>query len=312
MNQKIYDVIIIGAGPAGLTAGIYTSRFGLKTLVLEGRLLGGRAQEATKVENFPGFPNGITGSELVQKIIEQTKNFGTELKMAEVVKLDTTKGIKTASTKKNGLYQARTIIIATGTQRKKLLVPGETEFLGQGVSYCSVCDGNFFKNLNVTVVGSNDEAANEAFFLTNVARNVTMISSKEKVEMSETWRKRLEKENFKLLLNTKVVEIVGENFVKAIRVVNLKTNEEQKIETDGVFISLGRIPMTEIMKNAGIEIDQRGCIKADRQQRTSVQGVFAAGDCTCGGMQIITAAGEGAAAAIRASLYVRNSERSHA
>jgi thioredoxin reductase (NADPH) len=284
MNQKIYDVIIIGAGPAGLTAGIYTSRFGLETLVLEGRLFGGRAQEATKVENFPGFPDGITGSELVQKIIDQTKNFGAELKMAEVVKLDTTKGIKAVGTKKGGAYQARTIIIATGTQRRKLLVPGETEFLGQGVSYCSVCDGNFFKNLNVTVVGSSDEAANDSFFLTDVARNVTMISSKENVEMSETWRKRLEKENFKLLLNTKVVEIVGENFVEAIRVVNLKTNEEQKIETDGVFISLGR----------------------------NVQGVFAAGDCTCGGMQIITAAGEGAAAAIRASLYVRNSERSHA
>jgi thioredoxin reductase len=131
--------------------------------------------------------------------------------------------------------------------------------------------------------------------------------------MTEIWKKRLEeRNNFQVLLNTKVVGVEGENFVTAIRVVNLKTNEEQKIPTDGVFVSLGRIPMTEVMQKAGIEVDERGCIIVDRQQRTNVEGVLAAGDCTCGGMQIITAAGEGAAAAIRASLYVRNSERSHA
>jgi len=310
MPQKTYDIIVVGAGPAGLTAGIYAARIGLKTLILEGTLLGGRAIEAAMVENFPGFPNGITGSELIQRMIDQAKKFGAELKFPEeVVKMDLGGETKIVNTKKE-TYQAQALILSTGAQRKKLLVPGESKFLGQGVSYCPICDGAFFKGLAVTVIGSGDEAANDALFLTKIARKVTMISSKEEMEMSEALRKKLEEKNFQVLLNARVRSIEGDTSVKAITIVDIKTNKQQKIPTDGVFISLGRVPMTQVVQKAGIEVDKIGCIKVDRRQRTNVEGVFAAGDCTCGGMQMVTAAGEGATAAIRASTYIKRTRKS--
>jgi len=310
MTEKTYDTIIVGAGPAGLTAGIYAARIGLKTLILEGTLLGGRAIYAAMVENFPGFPDGITGAELTQKITDQAKKFGAELKFPEeVVNIDLRGKTKLVNTKKE-TYQTRALILSTGAQRKKLLVPGENKFLGQGISYCPICDGAFFKGLVVTVIGSGDEAANDALLLTKIARKVTMISSEEEMEMSKALRERLEeKKNFEVILNSRVEAIEGDTSVKTIRMVDTKTNKQQKIPTDGVFISLGRVPMTQIVQKAGIEVDQGGCIKVDRQQRTNIEGVFAAGDCTCGGMQMVTAAGEGATAAIRASTYIKRTKK---
>jgi len=311
MTQKTYDTIIVGAGPAGLTAGIYVARIGLKTLILEGKLPGGRAIDIAMVENFPGFPDGITGTELIQKMTNQAKKFGAELRFPEeVVNINLSGETKIVNTKKEA-HQARALILSTGAQRKKLLVPGESKLLGQGVSYCPICDGVFFKGLAVTVIGSGDEAANDALILTEIARKVTMISSKEEMGMSETLRERLEgKKNFQILLNVRVEAIEGDTSVKAIRTVDVKTNKQQKIPTDGVFISMGRVPMTQIVQKAGIEVDEKGCINVDHQQRTNVEGVFAAGDCTCGGMQMVTAAGEGAAAAIKASMYVKRTKKS--
>ena len=310
MPQKTYDTIIVGAGPAGLTAGIYAARIGLKTLILEGKLLGGRAIYAAMVENFPGFPNGIAGAELTQKMTNQAKKFGAELKFPEeVINIDLSGETKTVNTKKEA-YQTQTLILSTGTQRKKLQVPGETEFLGQGVSYCPICDGAFFKDLAVTVIGSGDEAANDALFLTKIAKKVTMISSSEEMEMSEALKERLEeKKNFQILLDAKVEAIEGDTSVNAITIVDMKTNKQQKIPTDAVFISLGSVPMTQIVQKAGIKVDKKGCIKVDRRQRTNVEGVYAAGDCTCGGMQMVTAAGEGATAAIKASTYVKRTKK---
>lgn len=311
MTQKTYDIIIVGAGPAGLTAGIYAARIGLKTLILEGKLPGGRATYAAMVENFPGFLNGITGTELTQKMTDQAKKFGAELKFPEeVININFNKETKVVNTKKEA-YQTRALILSTGTQRKRLQVPGEMEFLGQGISYCPICDGPFFKGLAVTVIGSSDEAANDALFLTKIARKVTMISSKKEMEMSKALRERLEeKENFQIQLNARVEEIEGKTSVNAVTIVDMKTSKQQKIPTDGVFISLGSVPMTQIVKKAGIEVDKIGCIKVDRRQRTNVEGVFAAGDCTCGGMQMVTAAGEGATAAIKASTYVKRTKSS--
>jgi len=310
MAQKTYDIIIVGAGPAGLTAGIYAARIGLKTLILEGNLPGGRAIYAPMVENFPGFPNGIIGSELTQKMTDQAKRFGAELKFPEeVININLSGETKVVNTKKEA-YQARALILSTGAQRKKLLVPGETEFLGQGVSYCPICDGPFFKALAVTVIGSGDEAANDALFMTKIAKKVTMISSKGEMEMSVALREKLEeKKNFEVMLNSRVEAIEGDTSVKAIRIVDVKTNKQQRIPTDGVFISLGNVPMTQMVQKAGIEVDQKGCIKVDRQQRTNVEGVFAAGDCTCGGMQMVTASGEGATAAVKASTYVKRTKK---
>ena len=162
----------------------------------------------------------------------------------------------------------------------------------------------------MTVIGSGDEAANDALFLTKIARKITMISSKEEIEMSEVLREKLEeKKTFQILLNARVEAIEGDTSVKAIKIVDIKTNKQQEIPTDAVFISLGSVPMTQMVQEAGIKIDQRGCIKVDRQQKTNVEGVFAAGDCTCGGMQIVTASGEGATAAIRASTYVKRTKK---
>jgi thioredoxin reductase (NADPH) len=306
MAQRIYDIIIVGAGPAGLTAGIYAARIGLKTLILEEKLPGGRAIEAVIVESFPGFPNGLTGMELTQRMADQAKKFGAELRFPEtVVNINLSGEMKTVNTKKEA-YQTRALIVSVGVQRKKLLVPGEIEFLGRGVSYCPICDGAFFKDLAVTVIGSDDEAANDALFMAKIAKKITMISSKEEMEMSEAMREKLEeKKNFQILLNARVEAIEGDTSVKAVRIVDMKTNKQQKIPTDGVFISVGNTPMTQMVQKAGIEVDNKGCINVDRQQRTNVEGVFAAGDCTCGGMQIVTAAGEGATAAIRASTYVK-------
>jgi thioredoxin reductase (NADPH) len=309
MAQKTYDIIIVGAGPAGLTAGIYAARIGLKTLILEGKLPGGRAIDASMVENFPGFPEGITGAELTQKMTAQAKKFGAELKFPEeVINIDLSGKTKLVNTGRAS-YQARALIFSTGTQRKKLQVPGEMEFLGRGVSYCPICDGAFFKDLAVTVIGSGDEAANDALFMTRIARKVTMISSSEEMETSKILRERLEeKKDFEVMLNSRVEAIEGDTSVKAIKIVDTKTKKQQKIPTDAVFVSLGRVPMTQIVQKAGIEVDQMGCIKVDRQQRTNVEGVYAAGDCTCGGMQMVAAAGEGATAAIKASTYIKRTK----
>ena len=311
MAQKIYDTIIVGAGPAGLTAGIYDARIGLKTLILEAKVLGGRALDIAMVENFPGFPDRISGAELIQRMSDQATRFGAELKFPEeVVNLELSGETKVVSTKKE-VYQTRALIFSTGAQRRKLLVPGESRFLGRGVSYCPICDGAFFKGLVVMVVGSDDEAANDALFLTIIARKVTLISSGEEMEMSKALREKLEeKKNFEIMLNSRIEAIEGNISVKAVRIVDTKTGKELEVPTDAVFISLGRVPMTQIVQKAGIEVDQRGCIKVDRQQRTNVEGVFAAGDCTCGGMQIVTAAGEGATAAIRAATYVKRTKQS--
>jgi len=276
----------VGAGPAGLTAGIQASRLGLKTLVLEAGTPGGRAAEASIYENFPGFPEGIRGRELVEKMEKQISKFGAKMKLFEkVIDINLRQELKKVTTSK-ATYHSFALIIATGTQRKKIGVPGETEFLGRGVSYCRVCDGPFFKGLRIAVVGFAEEAIKDAMFLADIAKEVLFITHKGKIEAAELLKRRLlEKTNVRMV-NAKVVAILGENVVKAIKIINFETKQEVREEVNGVFISLGRAPTTELVKEAGIDVDDRGCIKA------------------CGGMQLVTAAGEGAMAAMRALTYV--------
>jgi thioredoxin reductase (NADPH) len=304
-EKQVYDLIIVGAGPAGLTAGIHTSRLGLKTLVLEAGTPGGRASEASIYENFPGFPEGIMGKELIKKMEKQISKFGAEIKaFEEVIDLDFGGELKKVATSK-AIYHSFALIIATGTQRRKLEVPGETEFLGRGVSYCRVCDGPFFKGLRVAVVGFAKEAIMDSLFLADIAKEVLLITDEKKIEVAEDLKRRLlERANVKIV-NGKVVAILGENVVEAVKVVKFETKQEVRAKVNGVFISLGWVPTTEIVKKAGIEVDDRGCIKVDRWQRTNIEGVFAAGDCTCGGMQIVTATGEGAMAATKALTYIK-------
>jgi thioredoxin reductase (NADPH) len=302
-KDNVYDIVVIGAGSAGLSAGINASRSGFKTLILETEELGGKNAGISLYENYPGFTNGITAAELAERMRKQASKFGAELRYNEEVTHLDLKGELKKVTTNQAIYETLTLVIATGTQSKKLNAPGEIKFIGRGVSYCRVCDGPFFKDLKVAVVGFSNRAITDALLLTETAREVILITQNEKIKASrELMKKLLEKANVKII-NGRVVTIQGEQVVKTIEIKleNEKTLVEQ---VNGVFISLGKIPATEIVEKAGVAVDDRGCIKVDRWQRTNVEGVFASGDCTCGGMQVVTAVGEGAMASLKAMGHI--------
>jgi len=308
-KERTYDLIIVGGGPAGLTAGIQASRLGLTTAVFENGMLGGRATDAFLYENFPGFPEGIAGMELIERMEKQISKFGAEVKVfEEAINLEVKGALKTVTTSK-AIYRSFALIIAVGTQRRKLGVAGENEFLGRGVSYCRLCDGPFFKGLRVAVVGFTKEAIEDSLSMADISKEVLLITHEGKIETAGTLNKQLlEKANIKIV-NGKVSAILGEKVVKAIKIVEYESKQELREKVNGVFISLGWVPTTELVKKVGIDVDEKGCIKVDRWQRTNIEGVFAAGDCTCGGMQVVTAAGEGAMAANTALKYVRQKKR---
>ncbi|MGD0643688.1 MAG: FAD-dependent oxidoreductase [Candidatus Bathyarchaeia archaeon] len=303
-NQKI-DVLIIGAGPAGLAAAIYSSWLGLKTVVLESGIAGGRAGLAPRIENFPGFESGIKGSELAEKMRLQALRFHAEIKdNEEVIGLDLKSETKQVVSR-NQTYEASALIIATGTQRRKLLVPGETDFIGRGVSYCVTCDGPFFRSATVAVVGNGEEAAVDALFLSEIASKILLVTHRQELNIQGTLMDRLRNKPNIEIIKGEVKQILGAQIVKAIRIIEYGAQGEVDKDVNGVFVSLGGVPMTAIVKNAGVITDRNGCLIVDRQQKTNIEGVFAAGDCTCGGMQVVTAAGEGSMAAMRASAHVR-------
>ncbi|MEM1531167.1 MAG: FAD-dependent oxidoreductase [Candidatus Bathyarchaeia archaeon] len=305
--EEVYDVIVVGGGPAGLTAAIYASRMGLKTLVLEGNMPGGRASEAPLIENFPGFPEGISGIELIERMLKQAERFGVEIRFPEeVLDMNLSASLKTVRTR-YGTYRGYSVIIATGTQRKKLIVPGETELIGRGVSYCAVCDAPFFKDRIVAVIGFNNEALEDALYISNFARKVILISHGGKSEVEESLLEKIRQKQNIEIMDANVKSINGDAYVKSITIAGQKGLEE--IPVDGVFIVLGSIPVTNIVRKAGIAVDERGCIRVDRSQSTNIEGVFAAGDCTCGGMQVATAVGEGAMAALQAYRYVKRIQK---
>lgn len=307
MSNKIQkcDILIIGAGPAGLTAAIYSAWLGLKTVVFETGIVGGRAWLAPKIENFPGFPDGVKGSELSDKMTQQATRFHAEIKIdEEVIGLDLKSEMKKVVSRKQ-TYEAQTVIIATGTQRRKLRVPGETDFLGRGVSYCAVCDGPFFRNKVVVIVGNGEEAAIDALSMADIASKIMLVTHEREVDIEGTLLHRIQNNPNIEIVKGQVTEIIGDQVVKAVKILEYDTKQTTEEPVNGVFVSLGGVPMTAIVKSAGITTDRTGCLTVDRQQRTNVEGVFAAGDCTCGGMQVVTAAGEGAMAAMRASAFFR-------
>jgi thioredoxin reductase (NADPH) len=303
-KDDIYDLVIVGAGPAGLSVGINAARFDLKTLILETEEFGGKAAGASLYENYPGFPDGIMAKELVERMQQQASKFGAEMKYLEgVIDLDFKQELKKVTTSKT-VYQFLALVIATGIQRIKLNVSGETKFIGRGVSYCRVCDAPFFKGLKVSVVGFTKDAITDALLLSKIAREVLLITQGEEINVpKELMKKLLKKSNMKIVRG-RVVAILGEHVVKTIKI---KLENKQKLlePVSGVFVSLGKEPATAIVERAGVEVDERGCVKVDRWQRTNIEGVFAAGDCTCGGMQVVTAVGEGAMASLKALAYVR-------
>lgn len=301
----MYDVIILGSGPAGLTAAIYNTRASLKTLVIAGEKWGGQLQLTTDVENYPGFPEGIQGPELMMKMRKQAERFGAEFvdvnfKPAEFIKSPFT---ITAADKS---YQGKAVIIATGADTKWLGVPGEEQKIGRGVSSCAPCDAFFFKGKNVIVVGGGDTAMEEALVLTKFAENVTIIHRRDEFRASQIMLDKAKANpKIKFILNTEVTEVLGETNVTGVKLKDTKTNKESEMPINGIFVAIGHIPNSSVFKN--IETDEKGFIKVQDHTRTNIEGVFVAGDVHDRQyMQAVTAAGFGCAAALEVERWLES------
>jgi len=300
----LYDVVIIGGGPAGMTSAIYCCRRNLRIILLERTSLGGRMLFANEIENYPGFER-ISGMELAERIKKQLEKFDVDIRYEEVVGMELN-DIKKIITNGNE-YETKSVILATGSENRKLNVKGEREFIGRGVSYCATCDAPFFKNRVVGVVGGGNSAVSEALYLSDIAKMVYVIHRRGDFRAEDSKVKELlSKDNIKPLFNNVVVEIIGKEFVNGVRLKDLEKGEEKFLTLDGVFIAIGNIPATYIAKSSGVLVDDSGFIVVDREQKTNIPGVFAAGDCTGGLMQITTAIGEGSVAAISAYKFVKN------
>jgi len=303
---ETYDLVVIGAGAAGLSAGIYGVRSGLKTVVLEEKLAGGTVADAPWVENYPGFEN-INGTELAQKIVAHAKSAGVKISEFErVTKMKLKDERKIVETDK-GSYEAKTVIIASGSEYRRLGVPGEKELRGRGVSYCGLCDGPFFKNKRVLVVGGGNSALMTALYLAHIGCDVKLAHRRDAFRAEDALVQSLAAtKSIDVLWNTEVKEIVGEKMVRAVRVVNNKTGETKELPLEGVFIQVGEVPNSAQAKEAGVSLDERNYVVIDGLQHTNVEGVFAAGDVTNHPVkQIGTAVGQGITAAIEAYVYVR-------
>jgi thioredoxin reductase (NADPH) len=299
-----YDVIIVGGGPAGLSAGIYASRARLKTLLIEKAAIGGMIINAAWVENYPGFSSGVSGVDLTQYMLDQATKFGLETLTDEVTAMNIygeNKEIKTSQ----GDFIAKAVIIAGGSERQKLGVPGEVEYTGKGVSYCATCDGPFFRDKVVAVIGGGNAAVTEALELTKYASSVIVIHRRNELRATKVVQeKAFADKKIEFLWDSIVEAILGDAFVNKIRVRNLKTNRKLELDIDGVFVNVGSQPATGYLKGV-LELDANGAIVVNHKMETSVPGVFAAGDIRSGSIrQIIGAAGDGAVAGVHAGKYI--------
>ncbi len=300
MSEDIYDIIIIGGGPAGLTAAIYAARHNNKTLLLEGNKIGGKSLQAHWVENYPGFPDGISGPDLMALMEKQAAKFGAEFSTETVVGIADFGELKMLTTRK-GVRQAKAVIVATGMSRRSLSVKGENEFKGRGVSYCGVCDGPFFREKTVAIIGGGHEAVHDIEVLGESASKVYAIPGKKGFSEEYPEIEHLQKDpKVEFIYDADITEIGGSDFVEYVKLDN-----GQEVKLDGVFIVLEHISTSTILGDAGVVTDAGGCILVDRDQKTNVDGLFAAGDCCCKGLQIVTATGMGAQAALNAMKYVK-------
>ncbi len=303
---EIYDLVIIGGGPAGLTAYLYAARARLKTLLIEKLSPGGQVLVTDFVENYPGFPEGLPGWELMEKFVAHVKKLGFNQRLGEVVGLEVEeKGIKKIKLAGGEEIKARAVIIATGASPNKLGIPGEEKLTGKGVSYCATCDGPFFRDQIVAVVGGGNTAVQEAIFLTKFARKVFLIHRRDQLRAQKILQERaFANPKIEFIWNTVVEEILGEDKVEALRLKNRKTGEESFLRIDGIFIFIGMRPQSEFVKGL-LPTDERGFIITDCEMRTEIPGIFAAGDVRAKACrQIITAAGDGATAAYMAEHYL--------
>jgi thioredoxin reductase (NADPH) len=303
-GEGTYDVVIVGGGPAGLTAGLYTSRARLKALLVEGMMVGGQMTTTDIIENYPGFGQ-ITGAELSNLMGEQAKGFGLMVERGEVVGLEVADGHKTVKMAE-GEYRAEAVIICTGTEYRKLGIPGEAEFTGRGVSYCATCDGAFFKDSKIVVVGGGDSALTEALFLTKFAREITIIHRRDALRATKIYQERaFANPKIGFLWDSVVEEIKGNQTVERVAVKNVKSGEVTEVPTEGVFMFIGIIPRTGFLKGV-VEMDENGYILVNEETlETSVEGVFAAGDARKKLLrQVATAVGDGATAAFAVEKYL--------
>ena len=302
----IHDVVIVGSGPAGYTAAIYAARAQLNPVILAGSVTaGGALMNTTEVENYPGFVTGIMGPELMTQMQEQAERFGADIRYEDVTALELEGDVKRITTS-DGVYEARTVIISTGSEYRHLGIDGEERLSGHGVSYCATCDGFFFKDQDIVVVGGGDSAMEEATFLTRFARSVTVVHRRDELRASAVMAKRAQEDpKISFAWNSRVVELDGEDSLTGVTLEDTVTGERRQIEATGLFVAIGQVPRSELVADV-LELDEAGYIKVEApSQRTRIPGVFACGDVADPTyQQAITAAGSGCRAALDAEHYL--------
>lgn len=304
MANKSFDVIVIGGGPGGYTAALYAARANLSTLVLEKFSPGGQMATTDIVENYPGFSEGINGFDLAMQMKQGAERFGVKTRMREVKSVDLASNPKLVYTKKD-VFEAKTVILATGAAPRELGLANEKELRGRGVSYCATCDGAFYRGKTVVIVGGGNTAVADAIFLAKICEKVYLVHRRDELRASKTYMNALEKiENLEFLWSSEVVEIEAEQFVTGVKVKSRKDDSIRNVACDGVFVAIGNIPNTEFMKGQ-IELDESGYVVADETTKTNIPGVFAVGDMRKKPLrQIVTAVADGAVAAKYAEEFI--------
>ena len=302
--ERNYDMIIVGGGPGGYTAALYAARAGLDVLVIERLSAGGQMNLTGQIDNYPGFPEGVDGFQLSMNMQQQAERFGAKTKYAEVLQLQLESEVKTVRTNE-GSYQAKTVVISTGANPRQLGVDRENEMIGRGVGYCAHCDGMFYKGKTVAVVGGGNSAVAEALYLSRIAKEVILIHRRDTLRATQIYHKPLqEASNIRFVWNSEVVELLGEEVLTGIKVKNLISGEVEQLETQGLFVSIGRKPATDLVKEQ-LTLDSAGYIMAGEDTKTTLPGVYAVGDVRTKELrQIVTAVADGAMAAHVAEQYL--------
>ena len=303
-TKHIYDMIVVGGGPGGYTAALYAARAGLDTVILEKLSAGGQMALTEQIDNYPGFEDGIDGFSLGEKMKRGTERFGVETKLTEVLSLDLSGTVKKAETSEGPLF-ARTIVLATGAGPRELGIEGEQELIGKGVNYCAACDGMFYKNKTVVIAGGGNTAAADALILSRICKKVIVVHRRDTLRATKIYHEPLMKaENVEFRWDSEIIELLHDEKVIGIRLRNVKTGEETTLACDGVFVSIGRKPSSELVKDQ-VEVDPAGYIIADESTRTNIPGVFAVGDVRTKALrQVVTAVADGATAVHYAEEYL--------
>jgi len=311
LDKKDYDLVIVGAGPAALSAALYTSREDIDTLLFEKGAIGGLAAVTDWVDNYPGFAKGVAGLELSDAMQAQAERFGAKIELGEVSKISKEGNLIKLETT-SGQITAKAVLIATGSEYRKIGVPGEMEYYARGVHYCATCDGAFYRDKRLVVVGGGNSAAQEGIFLTRFASHIDMLVRRDRLTCSDVLEKELANHKDKLTIhyNTTTDEIVGENgHVTKVLGTDKITGKKVEFSTDGVFVFVGLDPTTKFLEGSGVELDERGFVKSDTRLMTNVPGIFVAGDVRSGAtLQIASATGEGATAALMIREYLEHHE----